>query len=407
MSIFNVTAPEQIKEALDWALSEKQALAIAGNNTKESLGHPVDSAAALNLNALTGVTLYEPAELVMQAGAGSLLVDIEKTLSENDQRLAFCPPDLGPMLGKEAGCATLGGIFCCNLSGSQRIKMGAARDHLLGVNGFTGRAQAFHTGSRVMKNVTGYDLCKLIAGSYGTLTVCTDFTFKVLPRPDKMRTVLLYGQEPNAAVVTMRDAMSSIHEVAGAAYFPPNIAARAGIDYVSNQSEPVTAILIDGAGPSVEFRLQALRQLFKGKGDIEELHTMRTRDFWQFAANVGAFTADQSRIVWRVSVPPSEAADYVFRLKQEFMDLEYYLDWAGGLIWLSLPVDTEKGGADKTRGEIRNGGHATLIRAPLELRKQISVFQPQDPVTARISEKIRKGFDPQRILNPGRTYAIN
>ena len=174
---------------------------------------------------------------------------------------------------------------------------------------------------------------------------------------------------------------------------------------MSNQDASVTAILIDGAGPSVEFRLQALRALFTGKGEIEELHTTRTRALWQFAGNVGAFIADQSRIIWRVSVPPSDAADYIHRLKQEYSDLEYYLDWAGGLIWMSLPVDTKAAGADKIRDEIRNGGHATLIRASMELREKISVFQPQDAVTARISEKIREGFDPTRILNPGRMYA--
>jgi glycolate oxidase FAD binding subunit len=367
----------------------------------------MEAATELRLSNLTGVSLYEPAELVMKAGAGSTLLDIQQTLHENSQQMAFSPPDLGPLLGKEAGLATLGGTFCCNLSGSQRLKMGAARDHLLGVNGYTGRAQAFQTGSRVMKNVTGYDLCKLVAGSYGTLAVCTEFTFKVLPRPEKLRTVLIYGQEANAAIVCMRDAMSSVHEVAATAYFPANIAARSDIDFVSSQDQAVTAILIDGNGPSVDFRLNALKEMFADKGVIEELHSKRSAKLWQFAANVEPFVEDQSRIVWRVSLPPSDAPDYIFRLQQHFEDLHYYLDWAGGLIWLSLPAGTEAAGGDTVRGQLKNGGYATLIRASSEVRSQIDVFQPQNSVTARIAEKIREGFDPFRILNPARMYPIS
>ncbi len=406
MEKFDITAAAQVEEVLNWALANKQSLEVVGGGSKSDLGHEMQTGGRLSLKGLTGIDLYEPAELVMQAKAGTRLVDIEAHLAEHNQQLAFNPPDFGPLLGKEAGLSTLGGVFACNLSGSSRIKAGAARDHLLGVNGFTGRGQAFHTGSRVMKNVTGYDLCKLIAGSYGTLAVCTDFTFKVLPKPEKMRTILIYGQEANAAVLTLRDAMSSVHEVTATAYLPANIARKAGIDFVSDQDAAVTAVLIDGAAPSVEFRNTALREMFADSGAIEELHGMRSNAFWSFVANAGAFVADQSTAVWRLSVPPSEAAAYLFRLQQQLTELEYYLDWAGGLIWLSVPASIKDAGAEIIRSELKDKGHATLIRAAADIRNAVPVFQPQNPVVQKISEKIREGFDPQRILNPGRMYPV-
>jgi glycolate dehydrogenase FAD-binding subunit len=406
MENFDITTAAQVEEVLNWALSSKQSLEIAGSGSKSDLGHEMQTSGRLSLKGLAGIDLYEPAELVMRAKAGTRLVDIQAHLAEHNQRLAFSPPDLGPLLGQEAGLSTLGGVFACNLSGSSRIKAGAARDHLLGVNGFTGRGQAFQTGSRVMKNVTGYDLCKLVAGSYGTLAVCTNFTFKVLPKPEKMRTILIYGQEANAAVVTLRDAMSSIHEVAATAYLPANIAKKTGIDFVSDQDLAVTAILIDGAAPSVEFRNTALQDMFADRGLIEELHGMRSDAFWTFVANGGAFVQDQAPSVWRISLPPSEAAAYMFRLQPQLEGAEYYLDWAGGLIWLSVPATAADAGAGVIRAELKEKGHATLIRAAKNIRRSIPVFQPQNPVVQKISEKIREGFDPERILNPGRMYPV-
>ncbi|WP_169569830.1 FAD-binding protein [Sneathiella limimaris] len=407
MSLFEVSSDAQVLELLEWASAEKTPLKIEGSGSKNELGLPVEAEHTLSLKGLKDIKMYEPGELVMQAGAGAALSDIEAELLANNQRLAFSPPDLGPLYGKEAGLSTLGGVFNANLSGSSRNRAGAARDHLLGVQGVTGRGQAFQTGSRVMKNVTGYDLCKLVAGSYGTVTVCTDFTFKVLPNPEKVRTILIYGQGTGAAVLTMRDAMSSVHEVVSTAYIPANMTKAYDLDYVSDQDQPITALLIEGAPPSVAHRNDALKEMFKEAGEIEELHGMRSRKFWSATASVTPFAADQQRLVWRVSLPPSDTAEYLFRLGQSIPDLIYYLDWAGGLIWLSVPADTPLAGAEVIRGEIRNGGHATLMRAPEDLRLKAGVFQPLDPIKMRITEKIREGFDPYRILNPGRMYPVS
>jgi len=404
MSVFEVTAEAQIQEILEWALADGKTLSVCGQNSKSAFGRPMQTDAQLSLKNLQGVEMYEPAELVMKAKAGSRLVDIAKALDERGQQLAFAPPDYGPLLGGVAGQATLGGVFACNLSGSSRIKAGAARDHLLGVQGFTGRAQPFQAGSRVMKNVTGYDLCKIITGSYGTLAVCTDFTFKVLPKPEKARTVLVYGEEVSAAVNSMRDAMSSIHEISATAYLPQDIAARANIDFVSDAGYAVTAILVEGPSASAEFRCSALRDAFQSRGRVEELHGMRSAKFWSFVANAQAYVADQSTQIWRVSIPPASASDYIAAVQETLPELDYYLDWAGGLIWLSLPASVQNAGADAVRGCLNGNGHATLIRAPENTRGDVGPFQPQNSVLSRISENIREGFDPSRILNPGRMY---
>ncbi|OUR79925.1 hypothetical protein A9Q83_02995 [Alphaproteobacteria bacterium 46_93_T64] len=404
MDKFNISSAEQVQEVLEWALAEKKKLSVNGAASKSSIGRPLDADAEIRLADMQGIELYEPAELVMKAKAGSRLTEITKTLDESGQQMAFSPPDYGPLLGGDAGQSTIGGIFASNLSGSTRIKAGAARDHLLGVSGFTGRAQSFQTGSRVMKNVTGYDLCKLVAGSYGTLAVCTSLTFKVLPKAVKKRTVLIYGQNPVEAVNSLRDAMSSIHEVSAAAYLPQNIANGSDIEFVSNIGGAVTAISVEGSGPSSEFRCAALCEMFKSRGQVEELHGHRSEKLWTYLANAEAFVADQSTTVWRISLPPSEASDYIKALEEQLPALEYYMDWAGGLIWVSLPSHVDQAGGNILRGNLKSGGHATLIRGSAEQRQNILPFQPQNSVLTRISESIREGFDPARILNPGRMY---
>ncbi len=405
MEKVRVSEDAQIRELLDWAVADKKIINISGGGSKVDIGRPTKVDAELSMADLSGVLLYEPAELVMKAKAGTRLIDVQKILSEAGQQMAFCPPDLGPLMGKEGGVSTLGGVFACNISGSERIKNGAARDHLLGVEGFTGRAEPFHTGSRVMKNVTGYDLCKLIAGSYGTLAVATEFTFKVLPKGERTRTVVVYGESPAQAVQTMNAAMSSIHEVVATSYLPAEIAARSDIDLISDPGKAVTVMKVEGAAPSAEFRCNALKDMFKNSGEIEELHGMRSEKLWTFTGNVGAFAPDQSRIVWKVSTPPSEAAAYISALSTQFPDLEYYFDWAGGLIWISLPASVEWAGENNVRGELKSG-HATLIRADETVRATVSSFQPQDKIKMMISEKIREGFDPSGVLNPERMYPL-
>ncbi|MCW5774572.1 MAG: FAD-binding protein, partial [Rhodospirillaceae bacterium] len=266
------STPEQVLDAVQQALAAEAPLEIVGHGTKRGWGRPVKSNRVLDLSKLAGITLYEPDELVLSAKAGTPMAEIEALLAEHNQMLAFEPPFFfPPAAGSEPAGArgdTLGGVVACNLSGPRRIKAGAARDHVLGLRAVNGRGEAFKAGGRVMKNVTGYDLPKLLCGSFGTLAVMTEITVKVLPAPEKARTVLVLGLSDSEARDAMAAALNSPHDVSGAAHLPEAVAARSGVSYVRRAGRAVTAIRVEGFGPSVEARCQALRGLLVGFGVV-------------------------------------------------------------------------------------------------------------------------------------------
>ncbi len=395
---------EAAREAVEWAAAEEVPLEIVGAGTKRGLGRPVQAAHLLDVSGLAGVTLYEPAELVMSARPGTPLAEIEALLAAHDQQLAFEPPDLGPLMGGDAAAGTIGGVFAGNLSGPRRVKAGAARDHFLGVQAVTGRGEAIKAGGRVVKNVTGYDLCKLFAGSWGTLAVMTELTFKVLPAPEKVRTVLVYGLDDAAAGQAMRQALASPHEVASAAHLPSALAARSAVSYVADPGAAVTAVRVEGPAASTEHRCRALREMLGADGDtVEELHGMNSGVLWRELRDATPLAGDDDRVVWRLSVPPTEGAAVVARIAAA-VDASAYYDWGGGLVWLSLPASD--GGNVAVRDAVAEaGGHATLLRADAGLRGAIAVFQPQEAALAGLTRRVKDGFDPRRILNPGRMYA--
>jgi glycolate oxidase FAD binding subunit len=307
-------------------------------------------------------------------------------LAQRNQMLAFEPPDLGPLLGLEAGQGTLVGAVMGNLAGSRRVSAGAARDHLLGFSGVNGRGEAFKSGGKVMKNVTGYDLSKLLAGSWGTLAVLDEVSVKVLPAPDQTRTLLLLGLADNAAVKVMCAALGSPHDVSGAAH-------------VGNR----TALRIEGVAPSVDARLKGLRELLRASGaKLEELGTLESRAFWREVRDVAPLKATGDAVVWKISCPPTEGPAVVARIKAKCPAVEAFYDWSGGLIWLALPASAD---ADHeiVRGAVGpTGGHATLIRAPEAVRAAVPVFQPQPVPLAALASRVKESFDPKRLLNPGR-----
>ncbi len=398
----------QVVEAVAWAAAEKAPLEVIGRGTKRGLGCPVQVAHGIELSGLTGITLYEAEELVLVARAGTPLAEIETALREKRQMLAFEPPDLGPLLGGAAGQGSIGGALACNLSGPRRIKVGAARDHFLGFHAVSGRGEVFKSGGRVVKNVTGYDLSKLMAGAYGTLSALTDVAVKVMPASEKTRTVLLFGLDDTGALAAMTRALGSAHEVSGAAHLPAARAADSGVSYVSKAGGAVTALRVEGPGPSVDYRCAALRREMSDLAETEELHSMNSAALWRELRDVIPFIAHPEHLVWRISVPPQEAPRVAAEIAGS-LDAAYFYDWGGGLIWLALPAP-DGAASDAGAGAIRaaleaSGGHATLIRAPTEVRAAVPVFQPQDAATAALTERVKDGFDPNRVLNPGRMYA--
>jgi glycolate oxidase FAD binding subunit len=394
----------QVLDAVAWAAAEESPLEVVGRGSKRAFGRTVEAAHRLDVSGLGGIEMYEKSELVMSARPGTPLAEVEAALAAEGQQLGFEPPDLGPLFGAPRGAGTIGGVFACNLSGPRRVKAGAARDHFLGVHAVTGRGEAIKAGGRVVKNVTGYDLCKLFAGAYGTLAVMTELTFKVVPAPEKTRTVLVFGLDDAGAARAMSAALTSPHEVSAAAHLPAKLAARSGVDRVAGARAAVTAVRAEGPAPSAEHRCQALRELMGDLGEVEELHGRDSAVWWREVRDVAPFVGGDGRAVWRLSVPPTAGAEVVARVAAE-AEAEAYYDWGGGLVWLSLAGDGDGGAALVRAAVAEASGHATLVRAEAGLRGAVEVFQPQAGPLAALTRRVKESFDPRRVLNPGRMYA--
>jgi glycolate oxidase FAD binding subunit len=352
-------------------------LRIVGGGTRP-VGRPV-AGEVLSVAELSGIELYEPGALTIVAKAGTPLAEVEAALAAENQRLPFEPMDLRGLLGT-TGEPTIGGVVAANASGPRRIQAGACRDSLIGVRFVDGRGTVVKNGGRVMKNVTGYDLVKLMAGSYGTLGVLSEVAFKVLPGVETRACVLLNGLSNADAVAAMSKALGSPFEVSGAAHTP------AGVD-----GHPVTMLRLEGFADSVTYRAGKLRELLADYGDISvETDPERVLAGWHWVRDVEPFHG-RAGDVWRVSVKPSDGPEIAARAGGDVL-----MDWGGGLVWALVPEGTD------LRADLGAfAGHATLIRASEETRARLPVFQPEPAPVAALTEGLRRQFDPKGILNPG------
>jgi len=380
---------KQLIEIVAAAAAGEEALEIVAGGSKRNLGRPPQLPHTLDVAAFAGVRQYEPEELVLTAGAATPLSEIESALAAKRQMLAFEPADWRTLLGSTAASPTLGGVVACNLSGPRRIRQGAARDHVLGVAAVSGRGEAFKAGGRVVKNVTGYDLCKLLAGSYGTLAVMTEISVKVLPAPEATRTVALAGLDDARAVAAMTHGLNSPHELSGAAHLP------------KADGRAQTILRVEGPVPSVEARSQALRDELKPFGAAEIVGDAESIELWAAVRDAQPLAAGE-RALWRVSLAPTASPAFLGAVRAA-LDVEYFLDWGGGLVWLAVQGAND-GGAGPIRAALGGQGHATLIRASAALRAAVPVFEPLPSALAALSARVKDGFDPKRILNRGRLY---
>ena len=399
MTTFTPTTADEVLSTVAWAVAEETPLEIVGHGSKRAIGRPLQVAHTLDLSKLAGVTLYEPEELVLSAKAGTPLAEIEALLSQSGQQLAFEPMDYGPLLGQPAGRGTIGGVLAANLSGPRRIKAGGARDHILGIHAVSGRGEAFKSGGRVVKNVTGYDLSKALAGSWGTLAVATDVTFKVLPAAEGETTLALRGLLDEQAAAAMAAAMGSSGEVSSAAHLPEGVAG--GMLAGALGGEPATLLRLEGFGPSVAYRADLLKGLFRDVPAIDEIGTEQSRRLWREIRDCMPFADGSDKPVWRVSVAPSAGHQLALALRMHAPASVFY-DWQGGLLWIRMEGGEAE--ADMLRDLIRRcgGGHATLVRASPAIRAAVPVFEPQQGALAALSARLRAEFDPKGILNPGR-----
>jgi glycolate oxidase FAD binding subunit len=396
---------KEVEQAIQWALANDKTFEIVGRGSKRAVGRAAQWDATLDLSGLSGVTLYEPEELVLSARAGTPIAEIEALVVSRNQQLAFEPMDYAALLGGPKSAGTIGGVIAANLSGPRRIKAGAARDHFLGVNAVSGRGETFKSGGRVVKNVTGYDLCKLIAGSWGTLAAMTDVTIKTLPKAETEATILVLDLSDATASKVMTAALGSFADVSGAAHLPAAVAMR--IAETASAQAAVTAFRLEGVAPSVAQRKGVLESLLAPFGSLGTLDDVASQALWRAIRDVTPFAADGvagKRDIWRISTAPTQGAS-VGKGLTGATDAELLYDWAGGLIWVALSAADDAHAPVVHSAVAANGGHATLIRAPVAVRAAVDVFTPEEPVLAALTKRVREGFDPRGVLNAGRMWA--
>ena len=396
---------KDVEDAVQAAIASEQPLEIIGNGSKRLIGQPMATNALLDLSSLNAVTSYEPNELIITVQAGAPVADVQSLIDSRNQQFAFEPIDTAPLLGT-ANQATIGGMIGAGLAGPRRIKAGGARDHLLGAHGVSGFGDSFKAGGRVVKNVTGYDLCKLLAGSWGTLAVMTEVTLKVMPRPESERTLVLRGLDDASANRTMTAALGSPFDVSGAAHVPGSVfhVAATELGDLGSPGEAVTLLRLEGILASVVHRAAALGKLLAPFGVAQVLEDAASAAVWSSVRDVVPFAAIGALgawPVWRIVCPPASGGALGERLARDSGG-EVIYDWGGGLIWAALPPRPDAQVALVRQRVNAVGGHATLVRGSDELRRNVDVFHPQPAGLAALSERVRQSFDPKNILNRGR-----
>jgi glycolate oxidase FAD binding subunit len=393
MSLSSAPADEAgVAAAVASATAAREPLAIEGRGTKRALLRPVQAARTLSTRNLTGITLYRPTELVISARAGTPLPEIEAALAEGGQMLAPEPPDTRAIFGGDVP-ATIGGIVAANLSGPRRITVGAMRDHLLGIRFVNGAGEVVRSGGRVLKNVTGLDLCKLLAGSHGTLGVLTEVTLKVLPRAETSATLAIRVPDIAAGVRALSAGLGSPYGVTGAALLPAGHGSLAG---------PVALLRIEDFATSVGYRTGKLAAELAPHGKARLLEAAESAALWTAIRDATPLGAAEGEAVWRVSVRPSAAPAVVAAATA--LGGRCLLDWGGGLVWIAGPA-TEAAHAAVVAAATAARGTFTLFRAPEPLRAAVAVLPEEPAPLVAIGARVKAALDPAGVFNPGRMRA--
>lgn len=404
MDTLRVRDAGDVEQVVRAAIANDQPLEIIGHGSKRGIGQPMATNAVLDLSALNAVVSYEPNELIITVQAGAPLADVKSLIDAKNQQFAFDPMDTAPLLGT-ARVGTIGGMIGAGLAGPRRIKAGGARDHLLGAHAVSGFGDSFKTGGKVVKNVTGYDLCKLLAGSWGTLAVMTEVTLKVMPRPESERTLVLRGLDDVTANRAMTAALGSPFDVSSAAHLPGSVFRPAGGALAALASgQGVTLLRLEGIEASAASRAASLTRLVASFAAADIIEDAASTEAWGAIRDVLPFAADGALgawPVWRIVCPPATGGVLGQTLSRETGGDVIY-DWGGGLLWLAVPPKPDAQAALVRSRVEAAGGHATLIRAGEDVRRHHDVFQPQGAGLAALAERVRQSFDPKHILNRGR-----
>jgi len=407
----SVKYPQNEKEASNFIKKFYKSnipIELVGSESKKKIGKPLQCAATLNLSKLSGIIEYLPEELYIKVKANTSIKHIEEELKKNKQQLAFEPIDFGFLLNGKSNYGTAAGQVACNISGPRRFKVGSVRDHVLGFRGVNGKGEIIKSGGVVVKNVTGYDLSKLICGSYGTLVALTEITFKVLPAPEENKTLIIHHQKIESAIDLLDKAISSSNDISGAVFLPtePTVSGcKMNIEKTFKLNDlkhggSLTAIRIEGSKNSVEQRIKNLiNELKIINFDISILEIYQSEIFWNKVKSLEFFSSSKNNI-FRVVVPPSECVKLVYQFSNKF---RYYVDWGGALMWVEAFELSEEMFDSVRKKVVRLGGHVTMIKNSSYLPYVEDVFTISRD-RFNISQSIKKSFDPKGILNPGKMY---
>ncbi len=403
--------PTNEKEASDLIkqfYKSNTPIEIVGSGSKRTIGKPLQVSKALSLSKINGITEYLPEELFIKVKAGTKISQIEEKLKKNRQQLAFEPINFGYLFSGISDYGTAGGQVACNISGPRRFKVGSLRDHILGFRGINGRGEIIKSGGKVVKNVTGYDLSKLMCGSYGTLVALTEIVFKVLPAPKESKTIVFHNLKLESSCDLMNSVLGSSSDVSGSVYLPiepvcPGCSMNVEKTFKLNDLKyggSFTAIRIEGTSKSIDERTQNLMKIVKTfNSNISILETHQSELFWEKIKNLEFFSSSKNNIV-RIVIPPSECVKLVYQLSNKF---KYYLDWGGALIWVEACDLTEEMFESIRKKVVRLGGYITMIKNSKNLPYVEEVFTINRD-RFNISQNIKKSFDPKGILNPGKMY---
>lgn len=373
MPVLAPSSPDELAHVISEAIAGASKLEIRGGGSKAAVGAPRD-VAIIDMRGLAGVVDYDPAELVLTVQAGTPLLEVEALLVGEGQMLAFEPVDFGDVMGGGPKLGTIGGMVASGLAGSRRLSRGSVRDHLLGFAAVSGRGERFVAGGKVVKNVTGYDLPKLLAGSWGRLAALTEVTLKVLPAPRHVATFVLRGLGPADACSVMAHALGSQAEVAAAAHLP--------------NDGGITALRLEGFAQSVSARAEMLARTLP----IELLPAEHANALWQQVRSLSPFR-DSPRL-WRLSIPARAMPELVGSLG----GAKWIVDWSGALLWTDF---AEEPAALRARVN-EAGGHAMLMKAEPELRAKVPAMHPRPRFLAALEERVRCLFDPHSVFETGR-----
>ncbi len=400
LSKFKPKSEKEIAEFVKFCHLKNIPIEVIGSGSKVNIGRNFQSEKVLDLSEYSGIIKYEPEELYIKVKAGTPIKEINQTLDKFNQQLAFEPNSFGYLFNGSDNPGTIGGVISTNFSGPRRFKVGSARDHVLGIRVINGRGEVIKSGGTVVKNVTGYDLSKIITGSYGTLAIISEISIKVLPKPSSIKTLIIHNAQLKKSLEYLNVSLSSSADVSGGVFYPEYFKDQFSLNDLTNKG-PITAIRVEGVSSSIDKRVIALKkELGLLNNEVNFLENDQSKIFWKNTQELKVFNSSQNNII-RVVVPPSKTLNTINNLKKFFT--RYFIDWGGNLIWIEMEKINSEILKEFNRVIENNGGYQTMIKLDDGLKASVDVFKT-DSIKYNLSEKLKISFDPKRILNPGKMY---